>query len=411
MNTPAPQLSPAKVAAAPVAALLPLDQVNPDPQQPRKAFDEAALNELAASIKAEGLINPIVVKPNGKGYHIVDGERRYRAAKLAGLKEVPSLIRADLKDQDVTALQLVANLQREDLTLPEQCDAIVRLVKTLGTARAAAEKLGKSDGWVSKRVTAAGGRIEVRKLMNDGHIVDPEIANGLNELISISKPGDQDVKHLIDRIKDPGYDAPVTRDELRDAVADEKAAIKRREEQAAEQKKAREKAAKARAGGKPVPPKQPDVKEVRKKKWDALLPLVQKFAKDIKAAVGFDVEGPHVYSWDPPEPPASVATTQLRVWIRNDAEGLQKLASKTGLNLKLEIPRQVSLTPDQARRFEQLVGKKLPWSVYVNAMKGSQLAEIAKKFGKPVDLPQLPAASATTPAAGKAPVKKAKARK
>jgi hypothetical protein len=219
------------------------------------------------------------------------------------------------------------------------------------------------------------------------------------------------VKRLIDRIKDPGYDAPVTRDELRDAVADEKAAIKRREEQAAEQKKAREKAAKARAGGKPVPPKQPDVKEVRKKKWDALLPLVQKFAKDIKAAVGFDVEGPHVYSWDPPEPPASVATTQLRVWIRNDAEGLQKLASKTGLNLKLEIPRQVSLTPDQARRFEQLVGKKLPWSVYVNAMKGSQLAEIAKKFGKPVDLPQLPAASATTPAAGKAPVKKAKARK
>jgi ParB family transcriptional regulator, chromosome partitioning protein len=137
MNTPAPQLSPAKVAAAPVAALLPLDQVNPDPQQPRKAFDEAALNELAASIKAEGLINPIVVKPNGKGYHIVDGERRYRAAKLAGLKEVPSLIRADLKDQDVTALQLVANLQREDLTLPEQCDAIVRLVKTLGTAGSA----------------------------------------------------------------------------------------------------------------------------------------------------------------------------------------------------------------------------------------------------------------------------------
>jgi ParB/RepB/Spo0J family partition protein len=260
MSTPAPQLSPAKVAA-PVAQLLAVDQVLADPNQPRKV-DEAALKELADSIRADGLLSPILVKPNGKGFYIVDGERRYRAAKLAGLKEVPVIVRADLKDQDVVALQLVANIQREDLSLPEQCDAVQRLVKKLGTARAAAEKLGKSEAWVSKRANGAALPPEIRKLMSSGLIVDIEMAVALGELKQAEASRDKEddnyretcFEDLVAAIKDPDpYDGPVTRDTVRDAVSEEKA-------NQADFKKAREEAAKSAArikaaqeAGKPIP--------------------------------------------------------------------------------------------------------------------------------------------------------------
>lgn len=407
MNTsttpaPAPQLSPAKVLAA-TSQLLALEQIHPDPNQPRKDFDADSLKDLAASIAAEGLLQPIVVKPNGKGFYIVAGERRYRACKSIGLKEVPVLVREDLKDKDVSALQLVENVQRTDLTLPEQCDAVTKLVKTLGTARAAAEKLGKSEAWVSKRVTAAGARIEVRKLMDQGHIIDAEIATGLNELMSIADPKDPTVQDIIHRIKEEPneYTSPVTREELRGAIADEKDAIKRREQQAAEKKAAKEA---AKTSGKPAAKKvdKVDPKKALNAKWAALMPLIKKFAKDAAESIGCQMEGPTHYEWNPGTPPASVAAAEMRLWLRKDAEGMQKLASKTGLTLKLGFPNNVDLTPDQARKVEQIIGKKLVWSHYLQ-LKGSQVAECTKKLGKPVELPVL---ATPTPAAAKVETKK-----
>lgn len=234
----APQLSPAKVAA-PIAQLLALDQIHPDPNQPRKKFDEAALKDLAESIKAEGLVQPMVVRPNGKGYYLVAGERRLKACKLAGLKEAPVIVRPDLKDQDVQVLQMVENLQREDLSLPEQCDAITKLVKTLGSARAAAEKLGKSEAWVSKRAAAHKLPVEVKKLVDSGQLVDIEVAAALGELKETEALRDKDdddyretsFNDLLDELRaaakpnnDPMYDQPrlVTRDAVRAAVRAEK---------------------------------------------------------------------------------------------------------------------------------------------------------------------------------------------
>ena len=98
------------------ASTLPLREIEPDPAQPRKQFDDDALNQLADSITENGLLQPIAVRPKklGTGYIIIAGERRWRAARLAGLDEVPVIIK-DVSDEQAAALALIENLQREDL--------------------------------------------------------------------------------------------------------------------------------------------------------------------------------------------------------------------------------------------------------------------------------------------------------
>lgn len=103
-----------------------IDEIFPDPDQPRRTFDELALEELAASINEHGILQPIVVTPKKGGYQIVAGERRYRAAKMAGLTKVPSLVRT-LSDQHKLELSLIENLQRRDLNPLETATAYLKL--------------------------------------------------------------------------------------------------------------------------------------------------------------------------------------------------------------------------------------------------------------------------------------------
>lgn len=103
-----------------------LDQIMPDADQPRRAFDEAALEELAASIREHGVLQPIVVTLRGGNYQIVAGERRYRAAKMAGLDKIPALVRT-LSDQHKLELSLIENLQRRDLNPLETATAYLKL--------------------------------------------------------------------------------------------------------------------------------------------------------------------------------------------------------------------------------------------------------------------------------------------
>ncbi|MFL0670948.1 MAG: ParB/RepB/Spo0J family partition protein, partial [Erythrobacter sp.] len=120
--------SPLRMVA--VAAITPL------PGNPRKHFDEAALDELAASIAARGVIQPIIVRPRGPGaYQLVAGERRWRAAQKARLHEIPALVR-ELDDRDVMALALIENLQREDLNPIEEARAYQRLADDEGMTQA-----------------------------------------------------------------------------------------------------------------------------------------------------------------------------------------------------------------------------------------------------------------------------------
>lgn len=113
--------------------MLPLASIRPLPGNPRKHFDEAALEELAASIAARGVIQPIIVRPHpdGEGHQLVAGERRWRAAQKARLHEIPALVR-DLSDREVMALALIENLQREDLNPVEEARAYHRLSEEEG---------------------------------------------------------------------------------------------------------------------------------------------------------------------------------------------------------------------------------------------------------------------------------------
>jgi ParB family chromosome partitioning protein len=121
---------------------VPISQVKPNPAQPRKKFDEAAIADLANSIKSSGVLQPIVVVPEGDHYKIIIGERRWRAARNAGLQKVPVLIRNIPKAQQVE-ISLVENLQREDLNPIEIAQAYDRLIAELGlTQQEIADKVG-----------------------------------------------------------------------------------------------------------------------------------------------------------------------------------------------------------------------------------------------------------------------------
>ena len=122
-------------------AMLPVADIVPHPGQPRRHFDEAALGELAASIAARGVIQPVIVTPHGFGrWQLVAGERRWRAAQRAQLHEIPAIIR-ELSDREVTALALIENLQREDLNPIEEARAYHRLSQDEGLTQAEIAKM------------------------------------------------------------------------------------------------------------------------------------------------------------------------------------------------------------------------------------------------------------------------------
>jgi len=128
-----------------LAAVL-IAAVRPNPQQPRRHFDPHALGELAASIKVRGLLQPIVVKREGNGYLLMAGERRWRAAQLAGMETIPALVR----DDDPLEVAMIENLQRQDLTPLEEAEALGQLIERFGyTHETLAAMLGKSRPYVS----------------------------------------------------------------------------------------------------------------------------------------------------------------------------------------------------------------------------------------------------------------------
>ncbi len=121
-----------------------IDKIFPNPNQPRKVFDEKALQELADSIKIHGVIQPLIVTKRDEGYMIIAGERRWRASKIAGLNKVPAIIK-DYSDQKISEISLIENLQREDLNPIEAAKAIKKLMSEYNyTQEKVAERLGKS---------------------------------------------------------------------------------------------------------------------------------------------------------------------------------------------------------------------------------------------------------------------------
>ena len=150
---------------------LPLREIEPDPDQPRKTFDDETLAELASSIAEHGLIQPIAVRPKvSGGYLIVAGERRWRASRMAGLTEVPVIVK-DVTDEQAMELALVENLQREDLDPVEEAAGIRELMTRCDlTQEQAARKLGKSRSALANSLRLLSLPETVLELLKSGFI-------------------------------------------------------------------------------------------------------------------------------------------------------------------------------------------------------------------------------------------------
>jgi ParB family chromosome partitioning protein len=164
-------IPPAPVAATPATVApvihegdvqrLPIDQVTPNPNQPRREFDPAALMELTQSIERDGIIQPIIVRKTAPGqYQIIAGERRWRAAKAAGLKQVPVIVR-EADDQQVLELAIIENIQREDLNPIELAVAFHRMATELGLSH---EQIGQKTG---KERTTITNSVRLLQLPNE----------------------------------------------------------------------------------------------------------------------------------------------------------------------------------------------------------------------------------------------------
>ena len=175
-----------------------VDEIRSNPHQPREYFDEEALNELAESIKDHGILEPIIVKKSIRGYDLVAGERRTKAAKLAGLKTVPAIIR-EFTDQQMMEIALIENIQREDLSPIEEAVAYKNYIDSTGyTQEDVAKKFGKSRGYITKLL----GLLSLPKY------VQKEVTNGsisMSHARVLSKMDDVDmILNLAQKVIDEG---------------------------------------------------------------------------------------------------------------------------------------------------------------------------------------------------------------
>ncbi|MFH1566397.1 MAG: ParB/RepB/Spo0J family partition protein, partial [Gemmatimonadota bacterium] len=140
----------AEGADGPRVIQLSVDDIEPNPHQPRTDFDEGRLQELAASIREKGIIQPVVVNRVGGGYHLIAGERRWRAARMVGLATIPALVHAIDSAQELMELSLIENIQREDLNPVEEAEGYRTLIDTcLLTQEEVAQKVGRDRSTVA----------------------------------------------------------------------------------------------------------------------------------------------------------------------------------------------------------------------------------------------------------------------
>jgi ParB/RepB/Spo0J family partition protein len=165
--------------------LIPLDHIEPNPDQPRMAFDESALDELAASIREHGVLQPILVRPIGAArYQLIAGERRWRASQTAGQESIPALIE-EIDDDTALEIAIIENLQREDLSPLDEAMMYDRMVTDHGySIRRLAQKLGKDKGYLENRLRLADAPDEIKQLVS----VRKDTLSHAYELLKVDNP-------------------------------------------------------------------------------------------------------------------------------------------------------------------------------------------------------------------------------
>jgi len=167
---------------------LPVDSLHPNRFQPRTYFDEAAIEDLVASVRAQGIIQPLVVTPEGEGYAIIAGERRWRAAQRAGLTAVPVVVRQVADDRELLELALVENLQRSDLNPIEEAEAYAALQEKFGLSQEeVATRVGKARTTVTNALRLLRLPDEVLDLLREGRLT----AGQARPLLAIQDPEEQ----------------------------------------------------------------------------------------------------------------------------------------------------------------------------------------------------------------------------
>jgi ParB family transcriptional regulator, chromosome partitioning protein len=201
----------------PELAQLPVDQIHPNPRQPRRRFEPDAASGLASSVRAQGLLQPVVVRPRAAGgWELIAGERRWRAAKDAGLTDVPALVRA-ADDRDTLLLSLVENVAREQLSPVEEARAYAMLIDEFGLPLAeVAERVGKAKPTISNRVRLLDLPDEVLWMLVRGELTERHA----RAVLAVPERAAQ--KKLAKRIVEQGLSARAAERAARDAGAKRK---------------------------------------------------------------------------------------------------------------------------------------------------------------------------------------------
>lgn len=169
-----------KEAVTSKALMIPIEKIKKNPYQPRSDFDEQLLKELADSIKKHGVLQPIIVRERNDGFELVVGERRLRAAKIAGLGEIPA-IKRDLSDKDLLAITLIENLQRENLNPIEEAEGYKRLITDFKLAQAEIAGLtGKSRSTIANKLRLLNLPEKVKQYLGRGTITEGHARAMLN---------------------------------------------------------------------------------------------------------------------------------------------------------------------------------------------------------------------------------------
>ncbi len=166
-----------------------IDEIRPNPYQPRITFNEESLQELASSIKENGVFQPIIVKKSIKGYELIAGERRLRASKIAGKKTIPAIIR-QLSDEKMAEIALLENLQREDLNVIEEAQAYKKLIEKLGiTQEELAKRVSKSRSHITNIIGILRLPEEVRQM-----VINKSLSMGHARALSKLKDNEEIIK-------------------------------------------------------------------------------------------------------------------------------------------------------------------------------------------------------------------------
>ena len=174
---------------------IPVDKVTPNPNQPRMAMDKAGLEDLTASVREHGVLQPILVRPQPNGhYQLIAGERRWRAAQGAGMESIPALIE-EIDDETALEIAVIENLQREDLSPIDEAMIYDKMIREHGySIRKLAQKLGKDKGYLENRLRLADAPPEIRELVS----LRKDTLSHAYELLKVDDPKKR--KHLADMV-------------------------------------------------------------------------------------------------------------------------------------------------------------------------------------------------------------------